>query len=902
MKLPCFILVIGTFLVFVNPFNHSSTCENEFLLWKSEFHQLKAITLPFKELLTKYKPLLFQSYHESPCFRVSSHNAFQQHPKILLISYMSDDRLMGYPQYSMKINQLYALLHNHSFLMLTNSTSQEVREDPRWEKVHILRLIFSSLYEDKESKYPSLPNEWKFDYIVWIDSDLVFLDFSLLEPQSYLEKMLLSPKLHSSFGKEERKPKPTLWISSEYHAETGIANTGCFIIRNSIEAHWFLDVWEGMMNHSIGHDQLLFDHLYRFLASIIENQSTFQSDLRLDTLRSYSSSINISMAHSSLRSLNLLFNQIKSRDLLTEFINVMPPSALNSIPPAYLFFQEENVVLHLMGESDLFRTAVFQTIFKTLSDYFLHSSDLTPDHAINSLINREKLQEIFVILTEKNIQEKHTLFINLCNDVVFSVTENLFSHMSLKMEKLLSTLMEIRESLLLMGKFPPNLILETLKASYSGFSQASLNKFQEFRLFQYYDLYFHLLYLFDYLSSHSSNFTFPVLYSLITLGNDFITRFRGDEGFNVTYLDDPWYSYLRSVNTNRSSQISRSLPISLNHKVKDQIFGTLCRLFPFLISFTNQEDQNHGTFLAMNAIFLQNKGEYYFQRFHEIACVTLNDEQGMNWFRDSVISMKQAIQLFHVHVFPDLSSRQESGTTNNLRNVSILSYYYETNPVMVFELINCYAKYASILSLSVDHIDLLLNSSPVVSFNHIKLEDMLSSPLPSSFWTNLSPKWSYLLPLMLEGIEYFDLAIFSSHSLLHNDFTVKENHFRALNFVRERIIFAYKCHKRVNSNRLITAESSIQQFLDKLKDWNDIYLNQLSQFIQYLERNAGTSASSSTMERSFIKEGENTLNKGRQLMQEMKANSADRIDSIIEYKGLPQYRRQHEMKFRKKKK
>ena len=52
-------------------------------------------------------------------------------------------------------------------------------------------------------------------------------------------------------------------ISSEWHAETGVANTGCFIIKHSTWSYNFLLKWWNNYDHSINHDQIFFDVLYK---------------------------------------------------------------------------------------------------------------------------------------------------------------------------------------------------------------------------------------------------------------------------------------------------------------------------------------------------------------------------------------------------------------------------------------------------------------------------------------------------------------------------------------------------------------------------------------------------------------------------------------------------------------
>ena len=112
-----------------------------------------------------------------------------------------------------------------------------------------------------------------YDYLVWIDADLAVTDWSLS-----LEDLI---SLH---------PKSDIIISAEHHAETGVANTGSIIVKNSKWARSFLERWWDSYDRSLNHDQIFFDRLYKMLPE-------------------------------------------KER---TNHITILPTSALNSVPPPML--------------------------------------------------------------------------------------------------------------------------------------------------------------------------------------------------------------------------------------------------------------------------------------------------------------------------------------------------------------------------------------------------------------------------------------------------------------------------------------------------------------------------------------------------------------------------------------
>ncbi len=218
----------------------------------------------------------FDQYHSS----VSLFNS-----KITLLTYATAN-IHSYAKYSSSINKMYAIMHKYSFLTFSPATgSEHDKMDQRWNRVKILLDLLSADPHGSE-------------YFVWMDADLIVADFSLR-----LEDVILQ---HSSAD---------VIISSEFHAETGVANTGCFIVRNSQWSRDFLQRWWNS-ERSYAHDQILFDRLYRSLLPGV-----------------------------------------------TDRIAVLPTTALNSVPPAYTGSEQHphyHHMLHLMGESDELRAEVFK--------------------------------------------------------------------------------------------------------------------------------------------------------------------------------------------------------------------------------------------------------------------------------------------------------------------------------------------------------------------------------------------------------------------------------------------------------------------------------------------------------------------------------------------------------------
>eukprot|EP01033_Poteriospumella_lacustris_P016079 gene16079-11503_t len=156
-------------------------------------------------------------------------------------------------------------------------------------------------------------------------------------------------------------PTHDILISSEYHAETGIANTGSIILKNSEWSRHFLRRWWGE-DHRRGHDQILFNVLYQSLATTTTALEDLQSHIKL-----------------------------------------LPIRALNSLPPAYLTFSRDDSVLHLMGERGDYRRAVFRAAEAAISRRLTENEGKMDFHVADVGIDRAFLAEQLVTIMEQRI-------------------------------------------------------------------------------------------------------------------------------------------------------------------------------------------------------------------------------------------------------------------------------------------------------------------------------------------------------------------------------------------------------------------------------------------------------------------------------------------------------------------
>mmetsp|Transcript_15465 Transcript_15465/g.25748 ORF Transcript_15465/g.25748 Transcript_15465/m.25748 type:complete len:649 (+) Transcript_15465:44-1990(+) len=208
---------------------------------------------------------------------------------IAIISYASTD-ILDYSAYSFGVNSAYAEQNGYELYVLNEAGGSNYEpRDARWNRVKILAEAI-----DATSGWLN-----SVDYVVWMDADLIVLD----------QKFDIR-KIIAEYSKSD------IIISSERHAETGVANTGCFIMKNSAWSRDFLHDWWNNYDRSEAHDQIFFDKLYKSKLPEVKKHVT-----------------------------------------------ILPQDAINSTPPPMLFQTGDNQVLHMMGQPDMLRQEAFMTGF-----------------------------------------------------------------------------------------------------------------------------------------------------------------------------------------------------------------------------------------------------------------------------------------------------------------------------------------------------------------------------------------------------------------------------------------------------------------------------------------------------------------------------------------------------------
>ncbi|KAJ1436071.1 hypothetical protein B484DRAFT_263397, partial [Ochromonadaceae sp. CCMP2298] len=213
--------------------------------------------------------------------------------------------IWSYAAYAFAVNFAYAQHNGYSIVLMDETTvdAAAVDADSRWTKVRVLLDALDPL------------TGWAkdMDYLVWVDADLVFLDFQLRLEQ-----------LAAEF------PRAHILASAEHAGSTTLINSGSLVVRNSRWSRDFLRDWWTHADRRLHSDQEQFDLLYEH-----RRREAWGG-------RGGSSSGGVGGSGDGGGGA-----QERER-LFTENIVILPPDLLNSDPPAMTQQQPHNQVLHLM--------------------------------------------------------------------------------------------------------------------------------------------------------------------------------------------------------------------------------------------------------------------------------------------------------------------------------------------------------------------------------------------------------------------------------------------------------------------------------------------------------------------------------------------------------------------------
>lgn len=219
-------------------------------------------------------------------------NGSNQTSRVLLVSFMND-KIAEYGAWNAAVNAHYAAHMRYAYQMYYNYFPDIPSNvaDVRWYKV----LLVLSLMKGHSHEY---------DYIVWLDTDLIILD---------LEFDLIS--LVNASG------NASIVASYDTKPENGVMNSGLMIFKVSNWTADFLTFWWENYDKDVLSDQGAFTDMYY-----------------KDVLRCTSSN----------------------------YISLLPPHALNSVFPAYKNQLMDHQVLHLAGLDDELRKYIFKSAYENL--------------------------------------------------------------------------------------------------------------------------------------------------------------------------------------------------------------------------------------------------------------------------------------------------------------------------------------------------------------------------------------------------------------------------------------------------------------------------------------------------------------------------------------------------------
>lgn len=223
---------------------------------------------------------------------------------VALISYATQN-IFNYASYSAAINSIYAKEHGYYFYLVDADQNNFEPADSRWNKVKIIENFLS--YRDD------------IDYFVWLDSDLIVMDFNFDLINDVIDKYSDAHIIAS------RDPRP----------ENGLINTGNIIVKNSVFSRVFFDSWWNAFDRAAGMDQHVFDKIW---------------DLGQKCSKAKNESIDDSYIECKY-----------TKEESEKSIIMLEAAALNSQFPAWINQKKHDSFLHLAGVSSFARKKIFQS-------------------------------------------------------------------------------------------------------------------------------------------------------------------------------------------------------------------------------------------------------------------------------------------------------------------------------------------------------------------------------------------------------------------------------------------------------------------------------------------------------------------------------------------------------------
>jgi len=262
-----------------------------------------------------------------------------------IISYANAE-IASYAAHAALINAAWAKARGYAFTLADPRHAAYEPRDSRWNKVKIVEQALSAALErptrSQNSTFASSgdgndkpsPAAWGFglDYILWLDSDLVILDFNL-----DVERDILNGGLECVETGECTNTylQSDLIASRDPRPENGLINTGALLVKVTPSSlRFFRRWWE--MDRAAGMDQHAFDRLWE--SQLKETSSTYARTLSGDICTDTGTGSDIPPAK----------------------VLMLPPHYLNSHFPAWKNQKADHAFLHLAGMSSVSRRTLFQ--------------------------------------------------------------------------------------------------------------------------------------------------------------------------------------------------------------------------------------------------------------------------------------------------------------------------------------------------------------------------------------------------------------------------------------------------------------------------------------------------------------------------------------------------------------
>jgi hypothetical protein len=274
--------------------------------------------------LTKCCQYLESSQELLHCANKSASNHFYKdtmQTKIASVSY-STSGILDYGAYSMAVNTFYSEVNSYGMRLLTPEDGARYEpRDERWNKVKILL----------DALNPETGWGRQLEYILWLDSDLIFLDIGMK-----IEEIMENYKSYD------------ILFSADPQLENGVVNSGLFIVKNNEWSRQFLHDWWYSYDRILGMDQHIFSKLWE----------SGQPDIA---------------------------NHIK----------ILRTDALNTHFPSWVHQKPHNQILHLAGVSGIMRQLSFKEAFTQICRHVnTHEAAISVDSDSSSVPTGVSLKQL----------------------------------------------------------------------------------------------------------------------------------------------------------------------------------------------------------------------------------------------------------------------------------------------------------------------------------------------------------------------------------------------------------------------------------------------------------------------------------------------------------------------------